>query len=393
MNEDKASRYHRLRRRADLLGTAAAGAVLLALLLTGWSLQLRELGSVLGMTIERGYEEPGTVVGFTIGLFLLMQLIELPFSYYQGYLLERRYDLSTQSLRHWALDYAKAAALGLVFAVVGVSIVYWTIRDTGPWWWVVSAGVFAVLTIGIVQLAPVVVLPLFYTFTPLERPQLVSRLLALAERAGSRAVGVYEWALSAHTRKANAALAGIGRTRRILLSDTLLSGYTDDEIEVILAHELSHHVHHDLWRGIALQTVCLVAGFFVAHLALVALADRLALRGIDDPAGLPLLLLVGGLCSLAFQPLANALSRAHERRADRYALETTGQPAAFISAMRRLSQQNLAEEFPSALVQWVFYSHPPIRTRIEAARAWAERDAGGEVPAEVSQPYAKVPQR
>ena len=183
---------------------------------------------------------------------------------------------------------------------------------------------------------------------------------------------MYEWALSAHTKKANAALAGLGRTRRILLADTLLADYSDDEIEVILAHELSHHVNHDLWRGVALQTMLLFASFYLAHLALIELGDRLALRGLDDPAGMPLLLLVAGASSLLFMPLANALSRAHERRADRFALDMTHRSSAFISAMKRLSQQNLAEERPSRLVQWLFYSHPPIHERIEAARRWEE---------------------
>ena len=162
----------------------------------------------------------------------------------------------------------------------------------------------------------------------------------------------------------------MGRTRRILLSDTLLADYSDDEIEVVLAHELSHHVHHDLWRGLALQAVLLLLGFFVSDRALRTFADQLVLRGLDDPAGMPLLLLSAGVCSLLFMPVANALSRAHERRADRYALDATQQPEAFISAMKRLSQQNLAEDRPSPLVQWLFYSHPPIRDRIEAARQW-----------------------
>jgi STE24 endopeptidase len=199
----------------------------------------------------------------------------------------------------------------------------------------------------------------------------VDRLMALADRARTPVVGVYEWALSAHTKKANAALTGVGRTRRILVADTLLADYSEDEIEVVLAHELSHHVHHDLWRGMALQAVLLLVGFLVAHLALTGLADAARLRGIDDPAGLPILLLAAGATSLLFAPLVNALSRSHERRADRYALDATRRPDAFISAMKRLSQQNLAEDDPSPLVQWLFYSHPPIRQRIAAARAWA----------------------
>jgi STE24 endopeptidase len=177
--------------------------------------------------------------------------------------------------------------------------------------------------------------------------------------------------LSDHTRKANAALAGLGKTRRILLSDTLLADYSEDEIEVILAHELAHHVHRDMWRGIGVQAVALFGGFFIVDTVLRAVGDRLALRGISDPAALPVMLLISGVWSFLLMPLANAMSRAQERAADRYALATTRNVDAFVTAMKRLSQQNLAEEYPSPLVRWLFYSHPPIRERIDAARAFA----------------------
>ena len=371
MNEDKSTRYHRRRRRAELLGTATTATVLIWLLVSGTTLGLREVASFFGG--PPGYEEPITVAAFAIALSLLLRLIELPFAYYTGFRLEHAYGLSTQRFGQWFDDQLKATVLGLVLAVLGASAVYATLRWSRNWWWVASAAIFSIAMVGLVQLAPVLLLPLFYRFKPLDRPPLVERLLALASRAGTRIVGVFEWRLSSHTKKANAALAGMGRTRRILLSDTLLANYSDDEIEVVIAHELSHHVHHDLWRGMAMQTLILFAGFLAAHLALLAMEHPLALRGMDDPAGMPLLLLVGGFCSLLFMPLANALSRRHERRADRFALDLTREPGAFISAMKRLSQQNLAEERPSRIVQWLFYSHPPIRDRIEAAQAWERR--------------------
>jgi STE24 endopeptidase len=365
-NEERATRYHRLKRRAELVSTAAAGLFLLALLFTSSALTLREYGAMLGIALGHGFEEAGTVVGMAI----ILNLLELPFGFYQGFVLEHRYGLSNESFRHWAVDQAKAGALAIVFGVAGASVVYWAIRFSPAWWWALAASIFVAVMVLIVQLAPVVLMPLFYTFKPLDRPALVERLFTLATRADTQIRGVYEWALSAHTKKANAALAGLGRTRRILLSDTLLADYSDDEIEVVLAHELSHHVHHDLWRGVALQTAALFAGFYVARTALTMFADALDLRGVDDPAGLPLLLLTAGVCSFVLMPITHAISRRHERRADRYALETTRQPAAFISAMKRLSQQNLAEDNPSRLVQWLFYSHPPIRERIEAAKRW-----------------------
>ena len=370
LNEDKATRYHRLRRRADLLGTAAAGVVLLALSLTSGSARLRELGAALSQWVPEQFNDIVMVMLVTIVVMLMLAIVELPFAYYHGHRLEHRYGLSTQTTAHWFSDQAKGVLLGMALAIFGTSAVYYALREWPDDWWWISAAIFAVATIGLAQLAPVVLLPIFYKFKPLDRPGLVERLVKLASSARTNVNGVFEWVLSSHTKKANAALAGLGRTRRILLSDTLLADYSEDEIEVILAHELAHHVHFDLWRGIAVQTLALFGGFFLANVMLTSFADPLGLRGISDPAGLPALLLLGGIWTFLLLPVVNAISRAQERAADRYALTTTRNVDAFVTAMKRLSQQNLAEEYPSPLVRWLFYSHPPIRERIDAARAF-----------------------
>ena len=371
MNEDKSARYHRLRRRADLAGTVAAGLVLLGLASTGAAVRMRELlHAAASLVLPAGLEEGATVVLVTLAVVAILQVVEFPFAWYQGFALEHRYGLSTQTGAHWLADQVKAAGLGTTLAVAAASVVFATLRWWPGWWWAISAALFAVAMVGVARLAPVMLLPLFYQFRPLDRPPLVERLMVLATRARTDVVGVFEWVLSGHTRKANAALAGLGHTRRILLSDTLLADYSDDEIEVVLAHELAHHVHRDLWRGIAVQTLVLLGGFFLADVVLRAAREPDGLRGLADPAALPLLMLTGGAWSFLALPFVNALSRAQERAADRYALEATRNPDAFVSAMKRLSQQNLAEERPSAVARWLFYSHPPIRERIEAARAF-----------------------
>lgn len=344
--------------------------MLLGLALSGLGHRLRELGAALAQWIPGGQEEAATVVVTTILLLIVLAIVELPFAYYHGHLLEHRYGLSTQTRRHWFSDQAKGVAVGTLLGILGTSVVYFGLREWPDDWWWLSAGVFAIATIGLAQLAPVVLLPIFYKFKPLDRPALVERLVKLASRARTNVNGVFEWVLSSHTKKANAALAGLGRTRRILLSDTLLADYSEDEIEVILAHELAHHVHRDLWRGIAVQAVALFGGFYVAHRVLIAAAEPLGLRGASDPAGLPALLLLGGAWTFLLMPVGNAISRAQERAADRYALHTTRNVDAFVTAMKRLSQQNLAEEYPSRIVRFLFYSHPPIRERIDAARAF-----------------------
>ena len=241
------------------------------------------------------------------------------------------------------------------------------LRWTPDYWWLLAAVCFTAILVGLAQLAPVVLLPLFYDFKPLERPALAARLVALAERAGARVLGVFEWRVSDRTRKANAALTGIGRTRRILLSDTLLAEHSDDEIEVILAHELAHHVYRDIWTGMVLEAGLILAGCYLADVALTAFARSFGLTGKPDVAALPLLLLAGGAVSIALLPFFNAFSRLHERRADRFALDLTGNVDAFISAMRRLAAQNLAEDRPSRLVEVLFYTHPPRRPRCRGA--------------------------
>jgi len=283
---------------------------------------------------------------------------------------ERRYGLSTEPVRGWLRDQTKAFAIGLVLASGGISLVYWLIRASPQWWWLAAGAAYALFAVGLANVAPILLLPLFYRVKPLDRESLRARLLALADRAGARVLGAYEWGLADKTKKANAALAGLGSTRRILVSDTMLGEYSDEEIEVVLAHEIAHHVHGDIWKQIVFESALILGGFYVAARVVPTFADMVGLRGVSDVAGLPLLLLAAGTVSVVMVPVAHAMSRAFERRADRFALDLTRNPGAFISAMRRLGAQNLAEERPSKVVQWLFYSHPPIRERIAAAHAF-----------------------
>ncbi len=216
-----------------------------------------------------------TVIGYVAVLALLLELLQLPLAFYRGVTLERRYGLSTQTTARWWIDHVKAGVISLVFATGAALLVLALIRWDPERWWILAASAFTVILVLLAQLAPVVLLPLFYTITPLTRDALRERLVALADRAGTRIAGVFEWRLSDRTKKANAALAGIGRTRRILLSDTLLAEHSDDEIEVILAHELAHHVYRDIWSAIVVETVLIALGCYMADLALGTFAATL----------------------------------------------------------------------------------------------------------------------
>lgn len=363
MTEDKATRYHRLKRRSEVSSLLWSAVSLSAILVSGASATL----AGWAQAIAPGWLASGIVVA---ALIAATETMGLPLAWYAGFVLERRYGLARQSGASWLADHLKAAGLGLVLAWGAVVLVYGAMRLTSAYWWLVAGLTLSALVTCLATLAPVVLLPLFFRFTPLDRPALVSRLHDLAKRAGTAVIGVYEWALGDKSRRANAALAGLGATRRILISDTMLADYSDEEIEVVLAHELGHHVHRDIWRGIAFESVLMVLGFAVTHQALRLAGPRLGLQGIDDLAGIPLLALTAGAVSLVLTPLALALSRRHERRADRFALELTANPGAFISAMRRLGAQNLAEENPTRLVRWLFHSHPPLDERLAFAKEW-----------------------
>jgi STE24 endopeptidase len=368
VNEDRAVRYHRLRRRAVIAGLVAGAGWLAVLGLSpaGAALSRWTAGLATG-----AHPALGTAAG--VAAFVAMaaagyELATLPFTFYRGFVLERRYGLSSGTLRTWIADHLKAVALGVLLTVAAALAVSASIHRSPRWWWAASGALFAGAGALIAVAAPVALLPIFYRFDPLGRDTLRERLLALSERAGISVLGAYEWALGDKTTRANAALVGLGRTRRILLSDTLLTAYSDDEIEVILAHEIAHHVHRDVWSGLAFESAVTAAGFLTAHVVLWRWGSAAGAPPIADAAVLPLVALIAGGVSLALAPLKNAWSRYTERRADRFALTLTRQPAAFISAMRRLGAQNLADERPSPATVWFFHTHPTMDERIDAAR-------------------------
>jgi STE24 endopeptidase len=364
VNEDKASRYHRLKRRSAVL-LAGVTALGLGALVAGGSLWLRDLAAAVTASTA---SSPLTVAAYVLLLALAYQLCTLPVTFFESFVLERRYGLSSAPLRAWLVDHLKAAMLLTVLALAAAEIVYLTLNLFPKWWWAASAASFVIAIVVLAKVAPTVLLPLFYRFKPLDRGTLQEKLVSLSKRARVPVLGVYEWGLGAKTRRANAALVGTGSTLRILLSDTLLADYTDEEIEVILAHELAHHVNRDIRSALLLESGLLAASFAIAEMVMARVWQPLGLTSPADVAGLAVIVAVGFLMSLAVNPVLNAISRRKERRADEFALNLTAQPAAFMTAMRRLASQNLAEERPSRAALWLFYTHPPLDQRIEHAR-------------------------
>ncbi|MFY9561594.1 MAG: M48 family metallopeptidase [Terriglobales bacterium] len=358
--------YNRVKRWLGVADFGLGILLLVLLLATGWSGTLRDLA----------YRGASTNYSFAVFLYVLMliiisKLLGFPLDFY-GFRLEHRYHLSNQRLRSWLWDEFKGLLVGLVLATVVVELLYLLIRHVQHWWlvaWALFLGLFVLLA----QLAPVVLFPIFYKFEPMENEELRKRLVLLSARAGTHVRGVYKWKLSEKSKKANAALTGLGATRRIILADTLLDQYSNDEIEAVLAHELGHHVHRHIFKSILVQAGITLAGFYLANEVLRYAVDRGNMFDtMSDFANLPLLVLVATVLSFLLMPALNAYSRFNERQADRYCFQSVASVEPFISSMNKLAEQNLAERTPSRWVEWFFHSHPAIAKRVAAAEAWAK---------------------
>jgi STE24 endopeptidase len=360
----EARRYNRLQRRLSVADFVIGGAFLVALMVTGWSGWLRDLA------LRRGFQN------YTLSLFIYFFLLlllgkALGFGLdYYGFRLERKFQLSNQSVRSWLWDEAKGFLVGLVMAAVIVELLYFMIRESPQHWWIITWAIFMGLFILLAQLAPVVLFPIFYKFEPLDNEDLRRRLVQLGERAGTRVRGIYRWKLSEKSKKANAALTGLGSTRRIILADTLLDNYAPEEIEAVLAHELGHHVHKHILKSIVVQAGITLLGFWIANFVLHYAVDRQMFEELSDFANLPLLAITITVLSILLMPALNAYSRYNERQADRYAFESIASVAPFISSMNKLAQQNLSERTPSRWIEVLFHSHPAISRRVAAAEAW-----------------------
>lgn len=366
--QEQAKEYAHIRRRLFLVDLALAGVYVILWLVTSWSVDLRNF--LLSLTTNEWL----IVAGFLVVFGGIYFVIDLPLSYYSGFVLPHRYDLSTQSFKDWIFDMFKGVLLGGVLGLIVVEIIYFVLRISPDLWWLWAGIILLFFNVILANLAPVLLLPIFYKFVPLEEEHddLVARLINLAEQAGTRVRGVYKFDMSRRTKAANAAITGLGNTRRIILGDTLIDEFTDDEIETVLAHELGHQVHHDIPIGILVESLITLGGLYLASLVLDWGVAAFGFESISDIAAMPLFVLVIGIYGLVTMPLGNAYSRQRERRADEYALQVTGKGAAYASALTRLANQNLAEADPEPWVETLLYSHPALAKRIAMAESYPQ---------------------
>ncbi len=378
--QKQAKQYARIRRRLWLVDTIFGAVYALAWLFFGWATALRYWlnGSCPPPPPEAFVQcmselNPWILVPVFVFIYGgIYAIINLPLSYYSGFVLPHRFGQSNQTFKEWVIDQFKGLAIGAPLSLILLELLYLALRVTGDLWWLWAAAGMLIFTVLLSNLAPILIAPIFNKYVPLgdEHKELADRLLALAKRANTKVRGVFKFDMSKRTKSANAALSGIGNTRRIVLGDTLINEFSTDEIETVLAHELGHHVHRDIPLLITFGAISTTLSLYIAAVALNWAIGYFGFTSPADVAAFPALSLIFGAYGLITMPIGNAVSRWRERMADDYALQSTGKNEAFASAFTRLANQNLGEIDPEKWVVFMFYSHPPLGERIEKARKW-----------------------
>jgi len=301
--------------------------------------------------------------GFSVTVAVLL----LPIAYYSGYVLPTVFDLGRQTRRAWAVDWLKATLLGAALSTLVGGVFIWSVLSwQAQWWWIFGALVTAI-GIGLVFLTPYVLVPLFFKMQPLHDESTSLRIKSLVERAGTPVRDVCSLDFSRRTAEANAAVIGMGRSRRVVIADTLLAEFSAGEVDAVIAHELGHHVHRDVQRLLLGNGVLMWLGLGVAAWAAPAALPFLSLPALGYVPGYPVLVAVAELYFLLVSPLLNWWSRRLETAADRFALRLTHDPTAFATAMRRIGCQNLIELRPPRWSEVVLASHPALHRRIQLA--------------------------
>lgn len=329
----------------------------------------RKLSNFLYSYSESNYV---VLILFTVITGAAASILLFSLNFYSSYILEHKYNLSNQTLLKYFTESIKST---LVSGAIGLPILllfYFILREFGDYWWLVFASAMFFISVILSQIFPVLIFPIFYKVKPIEDEELKERIKILAKDAGLKVKDVYSFNMSKNTKKANAAFTGLGKTKRIILGDTLLSSYSKDEIETVIAHELGHYKKKHIIKNIIFGTVNSFAMFFIISLLYKISLNWFGFTTITEVAALPLLTLWAMLIGLIQTPISNLLSRKFEYEADQYAIESTRKPLSFIQTLNKLTEQNLGDKEPHPFVEWFFYSHPSIKKRISAIKNYSK---------------------
>ena len=360
--QKRAKEYDRHKLKISLTVSTLSFLAIILILVTGISTALKDFVA-----------QYTSVEWIIIALFLLIGyvciwLIMLPLNYYEGFLLEHRHGVSTQTKISWISDQLKEFFLSFAFIFIIIETIYYLLREFPDLWWIIAWVFMTIFSVVMAYIAPVIFMPIFHKYEPILDEDLKKRLLNLANKANVKTVGVFKMNAGVKTKRAVGALAGLSNTRRIILSDTLLENYTYDEIEGVIGHELGHHVYRHIGKMIVEGSIFMFIGLLLAYLLFERLIFSFGFEEISDIAALPLFGLIFGVFFMILMPIENSISRRAEGQADQYELELVKKPDAFISSMTKLCDQNLRDADPHPIIEILFYDHPSGKKRVERAK-------------------------
>jgi len=309
---------------------------------------------------------------YAAAYILITTVLTLPWAAYEGYVREHKYGMSNQTFGAWFGDSMKGLAIGLVMGSILFTVLYAVLRRMPRTWWLWGSLVTIAFAILAVAIAPVYLEPVFNKFQPLAESPLKERILATARANEIPATDVYQFDASKQTKRMSAHVSGLLGTTQISMNDNLLHRASPEEILAVLGHEMGHYVLNHVTKGITFIGIIIVAGFAFVRFAFARLqashGERWGIRGVDDPAGLPLLLALFTVFMFVLTPIGNTITRTMEHEADNYGLNTSRQPDGFAQAALHLSEYRKME--PGPIEEWVFYDHPSGWHRIHRAMVW-----------------------
>lgn len=360
--QERARRYSSRKYQLALFDTAYLLVLLFVFQWLGFS-------SLLAARVASWSVIPWIALTWYLGIaFIGYYILNFPLSFYGSFILEHSFQLSTQKIGDWFKDQAKTLVISFIILLILTQALFFIVHCFHENWWIYVSLFWILFSVVLTKVTPVIIIPLFFKSKKMDDEALKARILSLAGRMGVKLVDVFEIDFSKKTVKANAAFTGMGSTKRVLLADTLRNKYTHEEIEVILAHEFAHYKLRHLLKLIFINGVATFLSFYLVSLTSPVSLEFFGLRGFTDMAALPIIFMYLTVLGIVMQPFGNWISRCFERSADRMALSVTKAPDAFISMMRKLSDQNLSERKPSWFIKMYFYDHPPVNERIAAAK-------------------------
>jgi len=304
-----------------------------------------------------------------VTIFLVLStIIGLPLGYYSSYVHEHKWGFSNYTNKTWLLDQLKSFAVSLILLPILLGLFFWVLWKFPDTWWLVAATVTTLVSIIFVTLFPVVILPIFNKYDPIEDEKLTNQLSDILHKAGLKPSGFFRQDMSRQTKKENAFLAGMGKTRRVVIADNLLENMSLSEIKSVIAHEVGHYHFSHLPKNILIGTIQQLIIFYLLNIIMKILYPEFLTSNTNNLSLFPMFSLIMSLLStLLFGPLNNMISRYFERQADRTSLELYPDKDSFQKAMAGLANRNLSNAYPEWWVKLLYYSHPPIGERLSFA--------------------------